>query len=133
MLKKLQLSASALVFVGEKLFFILHPYQKELLLPAGHVEPGEEPLAAAIREFHEETGYFAEANGRLIDMNLIKIPYNSVKNEPAHLHIDFRYLLSLSTKAREEAELPTFLLTEAEAPAEFQKYYVRREDVDNYD
>ncbi|XOW21370.1 NUDIX hydrolase [Lactococcus cremoris] len=69
----LQLSASALVFKEDKLFFIEHPYQKELLLPAGHVELKESPLDTAIREFHEETGFFAKKMGKLVDVNLIDI------------------------------------------------------------
>jgi ADP-ribose pyrophosphatase len=36
-----------------------HPIGKVIYdLPAGHLEPGEEPLAGACREFEEETGYF---------------------------------------------------------------------------
>ena len=92
---ELQLSASALVFKESKLFFIEHPYQKELLLPAGHVELAEKPLDTAIREFHEETGFFSSLNGKLVDVNLINIPFNEIKNEKEHLHIDFRYLLEL--------------------------------------
>ncbi|MFC4652548.1 NUDIX domain-containing protein [Lactococcus nasutitermitis] len=119
----LQLSASAVVFYGEKMVFIEHPYQLEILLPAGHVELGEEPVETAFREFHEETGFFAENPTRLIDVNLIEIPFNKVKNEQAHLHIDFRYLLTLSPQKSEQEELPYFLLDEQEAPLEFRKYY----------
>lgn len=36
-----------------------------LSLPAGHIDPGEEPVAAATREFREETG-FEGTNGRLL-------------------------------------------------------------------
>jgi ADP-ribose pyrophosphatase len=36
------------------------PRRACLNLPAGYVEPGEEPLAAARRELLEETGYMAE-------------------------------------------------------------------------
>jgi ADP-ribose pyrophosphatase len=36
------------------------PRRVTLSLPAGHVESGEEPLAAAQRELLEETGYVAE-------------------------------------------------------------------------
>jgi ADP-ribose pyrophosphatase len=36
-----------------------------LSLPTGHIEPGEDPVAAGLREFREETG-FAGANGRLM-------------------------------------------------------------------
>jgi ADP-ribose pyrophosphatase len=36
-----------------------HPVQQVIYdLPAGHLEPGEEPLQGACREFEEETGYF---------------------------------------------------------------------------
>ncbi|MFK4964669.1 NUDIX domain-containing protein [Lactococcus garvieae] len=119
----LQLSASAVVFKGEKMYFIEHPYQKELLLPAGHVEEGEKPHKTAEREFHEETGLSAGAP-RLIDVNLINIPYNAVKEEKAHQHIDFRYLLKLRDEPSERAELPVFLLPKTEAPEEFKKYFL---------
>lgn len=119
----LQLSASALVFKNHKLFFIEHPYQKELLLPAGHVELGEKPLGTAIREFHEETGFSASESGKLVDVNLINIPYNKIKNEKEHQHIDFRFLLELKEKEADLAELPFFLLDRTEAPDEFKKYY----------
>ncbi|CAM3125518.1 NUDIX domain-containing protein [Lactococcus hircilactis] len=118
-----QLSASALVFEGDQLFFIEHPYQKEWLLPAGHVELGECPIEAAMREFHEETGFFAQKNGKLVDVNLISIPYNQVKNEKAHTHIDFRYVLKRTNQKAQQAELPVVLLREAQAPEEFKKYY----------
>ncbi|MCX6588541.1 MAG: NUDIX hydrolase [Acidobacteria bacterium] len=36
-----------------------------LSLPSGHMEPGEDPVAAGLREFREETG-FAGSNGRLL-------------------------------------------------------------------
>ncbi|OAL08802.1 hypothetical protein A7X72_01113 [Lactococcus garvieae] len=119
----LQLSASAVVFKGEKMYFIEHPYQKELLLPAGHVEEGEKPYETAKREFHEETGLTADTP-RLIDVNLINIPYNAVKEEKAHQHIDFRYLLKLRDEPSELAELPVFLLSKTEAPEEFKKYFL---------
>lgn len=116
----LQLSASTLVFKEDKLFFIEHPYQKELLLPAGHVELKESPLDTAIREFHEETGLLQKM-GKLVDVNLIDIPFNEIKNEKKHRHIDFRYLLELEEQEAELAELPFFLLELEEAPEEFKK------------
>ena len=93
------------------------------MLPAGHVELGEKPLETAIREFHEETGFSASESGKLVDVNLINIPYNKIKNEKEHQHIDFRFLLELKEKEADLAELPFFLLDRTEAPDEFKKYY----------
>ncbi|APR08494.1 putative DHNTP pyrophosphohydrolase [Lentilactobacillus parabuchneri] len=68
----LHLSASAMVFDRFKGIFIRHPYLHTILLPAGHVEPGELPIVCAVREFHEETGLMVQAGtGQLIDVNLI--------------------------------------------------------------
>lgn len=36
-----------------------------LSLPSGHIDPGEDPVAAALREFREETGFHG-TNGRLL-------------------------------------------------------------------
>ena len=126
---KVHLSASAVVFKNAKCYFIKHPYLKTILLPAGHVESGEIPLDTAIREFSEETGFFAKVdenmqNFGLIDVNVIDIPENPVKSEGEHIHIDFRYKLLLDKeKNREKAELDWFLLGENEADDEFKGYY----------
>ena len=126
---KVHLSASAVVFKKEKCYFIKHPYLKTVLLPAGHVENDEIPLDTAIREFYEETGFFAKVdenmpNFGLIDVNVIEIPENPVKSEREHIHIDFRYKLVLDEeKNREKAELEWFLLGENEADEEFKGYY----------
>ena len=126
---KVHLSASVVVFEKNKCYFIKHPYLKIILLPAGHVENDEIPLDTAIREFYEETGFSVKIdetmeNFGLIDVNVIEIPENPIKNEGKHIHIDFRYKLLLDEKKkRREAELECFLLTEDEADEEFKKYY----------
>ena len=126
---KVHLSASAVVFNKNKCYFIKHPYLKTILLPAGHVENDEIPLDNAVREFEEETGFFVKVdenmqNFGLIDVNLIEIPENPLKNEGEHIHIDFRYKLILDEeKNSEKAELEWFLLGENEADEEFKGYY----------
>ena len=126
---KVHLSASAVVFNKNKCYFIKHPYLKTILLPAGHVENDEISLDTAIREFVEETGFFAKIdenmqNFGLIDVNVIDIPENPVKSEGEHIHIDFRYKLVLDEeKNSEKAELECFLLGENEADDEFKGYY----------
>lgn len=50
-------------FTREERIILLRQFRKPfeegvLELPAGKLEPGEDPLATAIREFQEETGYF---------------------------------------------------------------------------
>lgn len=126
---KVHLSASAVVFNKNKCYFIKHPYLKTILLPAGHVEKDEIPLDTAIREFSEETGFFAKVdenmqNIGLIDVNMIEIPENPVKSEGEHIHIDFRYKLILDEKREgQKAELEWFLLEKREVDSEFNKYY----------
>ena len=126
---KVHLSASAVVFNKNKCYFIKHPYLKTILLPAGHVEKDEIPLDTAIREFAEETGFFVKVdenmqNLGLIDVNVIEIPENPLKNEAEHIHIDFRYKLVLDEeKNRQKAELEWFLLGENESDEEFKGYY----------
>ncbi len=126
---KVHLSASAVVFKNDKCYFIKHPYLKTILLPAGHVENGEMPIDTAIREFVEETGFFAKIdenmqNMGLIDVNVIDIPENPVKSEGEHIHIDFRYKLVLDEeKNRKKSELECFLLGKNEADDEFKGYY----------
>lgn len=121
----LHLSASALVFDEERLFFIEHPYQKEYLLPAGHVDPGEWPQQTAIRELQEETGrsLVGQWTCRLVDINLISIPHNPSKKEGPHYHLDFRYLVSGKVQQTKAAELPVALLSQSQAPLEFRPYY----------
>ena len=126
---KVHLSASAVVFNKNKCYFIKHPYLKTILLPAGHVENDEISLDTAIREFVEETGFFAKIdenmqNMGLIDVNVIEIPENPVKSEGEHIHIDFRYKLILDEKREgQKAELEWFLLEKREVDSEFNKYY----------
>jgi len=51
------ITASGIVFCRGRLLLVFHPYLQRLLPPGGHIERGETPSQAAIREAAEETGF----------------------------------------------------------------------------
>lgn len=81
------------------MLLIHHPTLARWLQPGGHVE-AEDDLAAhgslaatAARELREETGIVLPPESfRLIDLDVHAIPANPRKGEPAHLHLDCRYV-----------------------------------------
>ena len=100
------ITASGLVIKGGKVLLIFHPYIKQWLQPGGHIDDGELPIEAAMREVYEETGILCEpTEGRLdpVDIDLHGIPANPKKGEGAHLHIDLLFLLQV-IEERESSE-----------------------------
>lgn len=98
------LTASALVIhrAQAQVVLIKHPSLGRWLQPGGHIEPCDRsPLEAAIRELKEEVGIERERLRVIppagdeqvpMDIDTHPIPANARKNEPAHMHHDFRYL-----------------------------------------
>lgn len=74
---------------------VTHARLGRLLQPGGHVEPTDAGLeAAALREALEETGLelaFHPTAPRPFDLDVHRIP--ACGAEPAHWHLDVRYLL----------------------------------------
>lgn len=70
------------------------------LFPGGHIDKGETPLEACIREVKEEVGidgndlFLIENN--IVDIDIHTIPFSSAKNELEHWHFDLRYLFRFS-------------------------------------
>jgi 8-oxo-dGTP pyrophosphatase MutT (NUDIX family) len=90
-------TASAFVIdeAGVRTCLVEHVKLGRRLQPGGHVEPGDGTLeAAAIREAREETALEVELHPtapRPFDLDVHGIPERA--QEPAHLHLDVRYLL----------------------------------------
>ncbi len=88
--------------------------------PGGHIDAGETPIDAAIREVYEETGVICnpiEGYRDPIDIDLHEIPANPKKGEAAHVHIDLLFLF-------EAAE-------EGESLEEIQKAWLPFEEISN--
>ncbi|HEX4678287.1 MAG TPA: NUDIX domain-containing protein [Gaiellaceae bacterium] len=90
-------TASAFVVdeAGERTCLVQHVKLDRLLQPGGHVEPSDISLeAAALREAHEETALDVELHAtapRPFDVDIHEIPERP--GEPAHFHLDVRYLV----------------------------------------
>jgi ADP-ribose pyrophosphatase YjhB (NUDIX family) len=88
-------TASAFVVADTKVLMVKHLVIGKWLVPGGHLETGEPPDAAAVRELLEETG----VQGKLlfqdpIDIDCHLIDANPGKSEPEHFHIDICYLMT---------------------------------------
>ncbi|MGZ4292405.1 MAG: NUDIX hydrolase [Gaiellaceae bacterium] len=79
----------------ERVCLVAHAKLGRLLQPGGHVEPTDSSLeAAALREASEETRLELVLHAtapRPFDLDIHEIPERP--GEPAHFHLDVRYLL----------------------------------------
>ena len=88
-------TVSAVTVTGQRVLMVKHGTLGRWLFPGGHMEAGETPSEAAVRELVEETG----VSGGLmspdqIDIDFHAIPANPRKSEPEHDHIDLRFRLA---------------------------------------
>jgi 8-oxo-dGTP pyrophosphatase MutT (NUDIX family) len=83
------ITASAVIRGRRGTVLHLHKRTGTWLQPGGHLEPGEPPWDAALRESLEETGLtLRHAGGCPVLLQLDVHPAN-----PQHVHLDLRYLL----------------------------------------
>ena len=98
------LTASALVLdhVGERVLLTFHAKLGKWLQLGGHCDGDANLAAVALREATEESGIEDLAIDPLpIDLDVHPIPAR--KDEPAHLHLDTRFLVHAGPGARERA------------------------------
>ena len=123
------ITASGLVIQDDKVLLIFHPFIKQWFQPGGHIDDGESPIDAAIREVYEETGILCESiGGQLnpIDIDLHEIPANPKKAEGEHLHIDLLFVLRVlkqeeSSEKIEKAWVPFDQITSPRIQRALQK------------
>ena len=104
-IKQGHITASGLVIKDDSVLLIFHPYIRQWFQPGGHIDDGEEPIQAAIREVFEETGVVCQSFSGFLDpinIDLHEIPENPKKGEGEHLHIDLLFVLEMI----EERESP---------------------------
>jgi len=102
------ITASGIVVDNKKVLLIFHPFIKQWFQPGGHIDDGESPVDAAIREVYEETGLFCVLDSEdpdPIDIDIHEIPDNPKKGEDSHLHIDLLYCLRVSRKEQSAEDI----------------------------
>jgi ADP-ribose pyrophosphatase YjhB (NUDIX family) len=109
----LHLTASVLVCdeAMQKTLLVRHATLDKLLQPGGHIESGESPLYAALRDFGEEcNGSFSSIltlDSEPFDVDLHEIPASQSKGEPAHWHLDLCYLVRVPASFAADESLGT--------------------------
>ncbi len=100
-------TATAFVVHDDSVALHWHPKVKAWLPPGGHIEENEDPVQAALREVHEETGLHAEIvpTGEIIELSYptqVLPPFTIMVediDDPVqgfHNHIDMIYFCRLS-------------------------------------
>lgn len=79
-------SAGGIVFIDRQILLISTSKATRWQLPKGHVERGESPAQAAVREIREETG----VSSHIVDeLGALEYRYKSRYGRPVHKKVDY--------------------------------------------
>lgn len=72
---------------------IEHAKYNIMIPPGGHVDPGETPIQAAIRETEEEVGlnFLVSLSSSFFHADVHQVPESPGRGEPAHWHVSVYY------------------------------------------
>jgi len=94
-------AAGGIVVQAEKMLLLFKRTKGELMLPKGHIEPGESQEAAALRETREETGY---QNLRVLaDLGTLRAEFSLGGKRV--IRDETYFLMELLDDARDEAQV----------------------------
>ncbi len=92
----IHVTASAIVTSRLGILLHFHKRLQTWLPPGGHIEPGEMPWSAALREAMEETGLYLEFVSNESPPSLLHIDVHTAADN--HTHLDLRFLLTSGDK-----------------------------------
>ena len=92
-------TASAIVVGPRGVLLHLHKKIRRWLQPGGHIDPGETPIQAALREASEETGLAVSVAGAAPQLFHLDVHTAYA----GHIHLDLRYLLEAPDRDPEPA------------------------------
>lgn len=94
----IHVTGSGLVVGPRGVILLKHKRLGFWLQPGGHIDPGETPWDAALRETHEETGLDAQFAEHLDDAGVPPLTHLDVHaGGRGHTHLDMRYLIDGGT------------------------------------
>lgn len=90
-------SAGGIIIQDGRMLILDRPSRGEKRLPKGHIEPGERPVAAALRETQEETGFTDLAILADLGSQVVEFDYAG----DHYVRTEHYYLMTLESSRRE--------------------------------
>ncbi len=91
-------AAGGVVIDRGRMLLLDRPDRQEVRLPKGHIEPGEDPAAAALRETREESGYADLAAVRDLGCRVVEFDHAGQH----YVRTEHYFLMALVSQRRSE-------------------------------